>query len=73
VPLDHPAVPESNFAANRRSVRPGSLGERLAQAVSRWTGSTAAFSIATVSVVVYFFSGGFVAEIVSGCSGGAPE
>jgi hypothetical protein len=73
VPLDHPAAPESNFAASRRSVRPGSLGERLAQTVTRWTGSTAAFSVAMVSVVVYFFSGGRVAEIVGGCSGGAPE
>lgn len=72
MPLDHPAAPESNFAANRRSVRPGSLGERLAQTVTCWTGSTAAFSVATVSVVVYFFSGGFVAEVVGG-SGGAPE
>ena len=57
MPLDHPAAPESNFAANRRSVRPGSLGERLAQAVSRWTGSTAAFSVATVSVVVWAATG----------------
>jgi low affinity Fe/Cu permease len=29
------------------------FGERLAQAVTRWTGSTAAFSIATVSVVIW--------------------
>ena len=33
------------------------FGERLAQAVTRWTGSTAAFSVATVSVVIWAASG----------------
>jgi low affinity Fe/Cu permease len=34
-----------------------SLGERLAQAVSRWSGSTAAFSIALISVAIWGATG----------------
>jgi low affinity Fe/Cu permease len=34
-----------------------SFGERLAQAVTRWTGSTTAFSIAMISVVVWGATG----------------
>jgi low affinity Fe/Cu permease len=34
-----------------------SFGERLAQAVTRWTGSTTAFSIAAISVLVWGAAG----------------
>jgi low affinity Fe/Cu permease len=34
-----------------------SFGERLAQAVTRWTGSTTAFSIAMISVLVWGATG----------------
>src|SRR5207237_7571473 len=34
-----------------------SLGEHLAQAVTRWTGSTAAFSIALISVLAWGAAG----------------
>src|SRR2546425_6813333 len=41
----------------RPTKRPVSSGERLAQAVTRLAGSTVAFSIATVSVVIWAATG----------------
>jgi low affinity Fe/Cu permease len=40
-----------------RSRPPENPGERLAQAVTRWTGSTAAFSVAILAVIVWAVSG----------------
>src|SRR5207244_2413154 len=48
---------ETDRAAKTGSATPVSLGERLAQAVTRRTGSTAALSIATISVVVWAATG----------------
>jgi low affinity Fe/Cu permease len=47
----------SNASAVARQPATMSFGERLAQAVTRWTGSTTAFSIAMISVVVWGATG----------------
>jgi low affinity Fe/Cu permease len=49
---------QASIAANVHGSRMTvSFGERLAQAVTQWTGSTPAFSIATISVVVWAATG----------------
>jgi low affinity Fe/Cu permease len=48
---------QASIAANVHGSRTVSFGERLAQAVTQWTGSTPAFSIATISVVVWAATG----------------
>ena len=47
----------SNASAVAQQPATMSFGERLAQAVTHWTGSTAAFSIAMISVVVWGATG----------------
>ena len=47
----------SNAFAEARRPATMSFGERLAQAVTRWTGSTTAFSIAAISVLVWGAAG----------------
>jgi len=57
MPLTLHSPHASNASAAARQPATPSFGERLAQAVARWTGSTAAFSIATLSVVVWGATG----------------
>jgi low affinity Fe/Cu permease len=53
LPLDlHRSRPSSRFTGPKNT-RAASLGEHLAQAVTRWTGSTAAFSTSVVFVVFW--------------------
>jgi low affinity Fe/Cu permease len=54
--LDQDGQALSGKAKPKPSATP-SFGERLAQTVTRWTGSTAAFSIAAIAVVVWAATG----------------
>jgi low affinity Fe/Cu permease len=57
MPLDlHRSRPSPRFSGSNNTPA-ASLGEHLAQAVTRWTGSTAAFSTAVVFVVFWAAAG----------------
>ena len=57
MPLRFRSHEASNAFSEVRHPATLSLGERLAQAVTRWTGSTAAFSIALISVLAWGAAG----------------
>jgi len=57
MPLRPRSGQDSTGSATTSRTRTVSLGERLAQAVTRWTGSTTAFSIALISVLVWGAAG----------------
>jgi low affinity Fe/Cu permease len=57
MPLRDRSGQDSDRSANFPNTRTVSFGERLAQSVTRWTGSTFAFSVAIVSVLVWGATG----------------